>query len=125
MTRSDVHTAFGAMLWGMALPLVGLSLTLFLAGSAWLGFEDAPLESWVGALAMASALMLCLSGSLLLWANPGPQPQRALRVKVKVKVKAPAVRRRARWSPPSKVSAAVAGLPVMIFETRSRLEPRA
>jgi hypothetical protein len=109
------------MLWGMALPLAGLSLMLFLAGSAWLGFEDAPLGSWVGVLALASALMLSLSGSLLLWSSPAPQPQRLVRVKVK----APTVRRRARRSPPSKVSAAVPGLPVMIFERRPGPQPRA
>jgi hypothetical protein len=111
------------MLWGMALPLVGLSLTLFLAGSAWLGFEDAPLESWVGVLALASALMLCLSGSLLLWSNPAPppQPQRAPRLKMT----APVMRRRGQRKPRSKVSAAVPGLPVMVFEGRPGPQPRA
>jgi hypothetical protein len=78
MARSDVHTAFGGMQLGMSLPLVALGAALATIGSVGLGIGENPVDSPLAVLALMSALLLSMSGALLLWSEelrePGPRP---------------------------------------------------
>lgn len=117
--RSDVNTAFGGMLCGLAIGLGALSLALVLVGTATLGLGGGPLEAWLAALAMGSALMLGTSGSLFLWAPMTVSVAQPVR-----EVRKPAAAERPWHAPPRKVGAVTAPLPLVIFEAKRRPERR-